>query len=652
MFICKMKEKMRLKALFSHIFKKVIVGVAVLGGALLLMGASTGAESQAQPSPETFPSKVVWTSDGKHIIFSRGYQGMSMVDVAGSELQTIPKGVLLGTASPPGHALPALTPDGTRLAFVAQLGGLVQSTSIMVSALDGTGARRLTRDEKFNSHPAWSPDGQLIAYIADGELAVMSADGLRARVLAPSVEVVDAAPVWSPHGSRIAFVGIQDHPVHHYAVYTVRPDGTELTNLGATVSVPSWSPNDSRIAFLMPGDRSPWALVGEVSIYTLDILRNDLLEVWPLDVASIWADNLSWSPDGSAILFASSHGEVVVVSLDIRAEEVFSVSSSLFDNRSRTAGSAGPSAASIPTREYPGDVLIRTAGRWAAWAPDGSRIAILMGLNGSGENNTIQLEIVSTVSRIGLLKRTLIQSDGESLIANYPGWYDVQSNVAACSEGYVVPDPGENAALVRDCETLMVVRDKLAGDFLLNWSADTPITDWWGVEIREDKPSRVEALELSGINWMYRSYAVRYLVLFSAIVGLPVDYNGPALTGFIPPELGKLTGLRTLSLSYNRLRGGIPAELGELMGLQHLDLANSGVTGSVPAELGDILFLDTLYLSSNSLSGSIPPELGKLRLLRDLSFVKSGLTGCVPRTLTRSYQYVAWDFGDLEYCAE
>ena len=625
--------------------KKLVAGLLLLGSTFLLMGASASCEVQELAAPILFPSKVVWTPDGKHIFFSRGFQGIFMVDVAGSELRAIPANAPMGTLSSPGNALPALSPDGTWLAFVAQRRGLVQSTTVMVSALDGTGASRLTQDEEFNTHPAWSPEGEEIAFIADGKLTVMRADGTGRRVLAPLVEVVNAAPVWSPDGGRIAFVG-EPQDAEHRVVYMVRTVGTELTNLGPTASVPAWSPDGSRIAFLMPEDD------GNVGLYTLDSDGVDLKHIWPLDVASIWADNLSWSPDGSAILFASSHGEVVVVSLDIRTEDVFSVSSSLFDNRSRTAGSAGPSAASISTREYPGDVLIRTAGRWAAWAPDGSRIAILMGLNGSGENNTIQLETVSTVSRIGLLKRTLIQSDGESLIANYPGWYDVQSNVAACSEGYVVPDPGENAALVRDCETLMVVRDKLAGDFLLNWSADTPITDWWGVEIREDKPSRVEALELSGINWMYRSYAVRYLVLFSAIVGLPVDYNGPALTGFIPPELGKLTGLRTLSLSYNRLRGGIPAELGELLGLQHLDLANSGVTGSVPAELGDILFLDTLYLSSNSLSGSIPPELGKLRLLRDLSFVKSGLTGCVPRTLTRSYQYVAWDFGELEYCAE
>ena len=618
--------------------KRLAVCLFILGSTLLLIGASTGGEPQAPPSPEPFPSKVVWTPDGKHIIFSRGFQGIFMVDAAGSELQAIPEGALLGTLSSPGYALPALSPDGTRLAFVARPDGLSQSAAIMVSALDGTGMRRLTQDAKFNTHPAWSPDGEEIAYISNGKLTVMRADRTNVRVLAPSVEVVDAAPVWSSYADLIAFVGKQDHPVHHYAVYTVRPDGTELTNLGATMSVSSWSPNDSRIAFLMPGDRSPWALVGEVGFYTLDILRNDLLEVWPLDVATIWADNLSWSPDGSAILFASARGEVVVVSLDISAENPiygYRERRDLYGYKERRAGIAGPNLLSIETNADPGGVLTRTAGRWAAWSPDGSRIAILKGLNGSGKSGPFNLDEIYTITRVGVLRRTLVQRNGESLVAKHPGWYDVQRNMAACSEGYIVPVPGENAELVRDCETLMVIRDKLAGDFLLNWSADTPITDWWGVEILEDSPSRVGSLELRGTDWMYPSYlgARDILVAFNNL-GYDLVFVGPTLTGFIPAELGNLTGLQTLSLGNNRLRGGIPPELGKLTNLQFLELNNSGVTGNIPVELGNLTNLKHLLLSGNSLSGGIPPELGKLRFLFSLFLAKSGLTGCVPAALS------------------
>ena len=63
--------------------QKSLVSLVVLGSALLLMGASPSGEVQVPSAPVSFPSKVVWTPDGKHIIFSRGFQGIFMVDVAG-----------------------------------------------------------------------------------------------------------------------------------------------------------------------------------------------------------------------------------------------------------------------------------------------------------------------------------------------------------------------------------------------------------------------------------------------------------------------------------------------------------------------------------------------------------------------------------------
>ena len=62
-------------------------------------------------------------------------------------------------------------------------------------------------------------------------------------------------------------------------------------------------------------------------------------------------------------------------------------------------------------------------------------------------------------------------------------------------------DAGENAELVADCETLLSMRDDLAGTALLNWAADTPIADWDGVSVG-GSPMRVTevALDESGLN--------------------------------------------------------------------------------------------------------------------------------------------------------
>ena len=648
--------------------KRLAVSLFFLGSTLLLMGVSTGGEPQAPPSPEPFPSKVVWTPDGKHIIFSRGYQGIFRVDVAGSELQAIPEDAPMGTASSPGYVLPALSPDGTQLAFVAPLGA--QSAAIMVSALDGTGARRLTDDEKFNTHPAWSPDGEEIAYIADGRLAVLRSDGTDARELAPSVEAVSAAPVWSPDGSRIAFVGnLQDSAPR--AAYTVRPEGTELTRLGQTVSVPSWSPDGSRIGFLVPEDE------GEVSLFTLDSAGANPQKVWSLGQEIVrrawsllqtdrWYSNLSWSPDGSAILYVSDDGEVEVVSLDYANEML--------------RFSFGDTVSTTPQKDLPGGTLARAPGRWAAWSPMGNGIAVLpglysnlsyikakpfsqapdrsnllIGLYGNSGSVTSQRNELYTMERDGALKRVLVLRDEEQLKAKHVGWHDVQRNIAACSEGFVVPNPDENPGLVADCETLMAIRDQLAGELLLNWSAAVPLIEWWGVGVvytySEISPFRIGALYLVGRGPVSVGHMLALLLtfaqsptpaqraLYGEYFGVPegFDIGSKGLTGSIPRELGNLESLGYLDLSNNALRGTIPPELGNLSNLGTLFLHHNTLSGSIPPELGNLPLLETIDLSHNSLSGSIPPELGRFagfRGIKKLYLEGNAFSGCVPVALS------------------
>ncbi|MEN8221296.1 MAG: Calx-beta domain-containing protein [Pseudomonadota bacterium] len=87
-------------------------------------------------------------------------------------------------------------------------------------------------------------------------------------------------------------------------------------------------------------------------------------------------------------------------------------------------------------------------------------------------------------------------------------------------------------------------------------------------------------------------------------------YN--SLTGSIPPELGNLSKLKTLSLGSNDLTGSIPPELGNLSNLGGLVLSSNSLTGSIPPELGNLSNLKYLSLFSNDLCGEIPVELKNL----------------------------------------
>ena len=55
-----------------------------------------------------------------------------------------------------------------------------------------------------------------------------------------------------------------------------------------------------------------------------------------------------------------------------------------------------------------------------------------------------------------------------------------------CTGTAAIPDP-EPAGLVADCETLLGLKDELAGDAALNWSTSLTISDWEGVTVENDR---------------------------------------------------------------------------------------------------------------------------------------------------------------------
>ena len=103
---------------------------------------------------------------------------------------------------------------------------------------------------------------------------------------------------------------------------------------------------------------------------------------------------------------------------------------------------------------------------------------------------------------------------------------------------------------------------------------------------------------------------------------IAIELVGIGLAGSIPPEIGDLAALESLSLGsdlrnerYNYLTGSIPSEIGDLANLRRLVLPINNLTGSIPPELGNLAALESLFLSNNNLTGPIPPELGSLAAL-------------------------------------
>ena len=100
----------------------------------------------------------------------------------------------------------------------------------------------------------------------DSELFVMKADGSESReIYSPGKKKQVRCPVWSPDGDRIAFLRITDPPAVWCELYTVKPDGTDLTlvrSFETTNPYPpatmDWSPDGSTL--LYSGGGALWAL--------------------------------------------------------------------------------------------------------------------------------------------------------------------------------------------------------------------------------------------------------------------------------------------------------------------------------------------------------------------------------------------------------
>jgi len=99
-------------------------------------------------------------------------------------------------AVPTNYAVPAISPDGKRVAFVASSGGGGALGQLFVRDLDSLTARPLAGTNGA-TYPFWSPDGKFIGFFADRKLKRIDVQG------APPITLADAAfPLggsWSNH---------------------------------------------------------------------------------------------------------------------------------------------------------------------------------------------------------------------------------------------------------------------------------------------------------------------------------------------------------------------------------------------------------------------------------------------------------------------
>ena len=131
----------------------------------------------------------------------------------------------------------------------------------------------------------------------------------------------------------------------------------------------------------------------------------------------------------------------------------------------------------------------------------------------SVESNWTLLEDVWSASTGGDLKYTVaglsdgVQYDLQVRAVNTAGkgfWsrtFTAKATQSLCSTDGAVADAANHPGLVSDCEALLAGRDTLAGSGALNWSADTPITEWDGIPSLES-PARDSVISTEqAVEW-------------------------------------------------------------------------------------------------------------------------------------------------------
>jgi hypothetical protein len=271
---------------------------AALAAILLLPGAA-GASFPGQNGKIAFTSQ----RDGNSEIYSMNADG---------------SGVTRLTNDPAIDAGPAWSLGGQKILFVRGEAPLYQWQIWSMNA-DGNGQTQLTT--QGGQVPVWYPDGQSFEYMLSGAIHRRTLDGSSDVQLTPpspgcqtdpdgNIEYCDRYVDFdlSPDGTRL--VVERDH--EGYAPCPPRCD--DLTSITAYLSIgglgaaPSWAPDQSRIAF----NEFSWDEFNGYH-YALGTVRPDGSDRVILRQGAVDA---AWSPDGTKIAFVDADGHIKLMNPD------------------------------------------------------------------------------------------------------------------------------------------------------------------------------------------------------------------------------------------------------------------------------------------------------------------------------------------------
>jgi dipeptidyl aminopeptidase/acylaminoacyl peptidase len=244
----------------------------------------------------------------------------------------------------------AWSADSKRLVFLSDATSKGQLQVFSVEIADGK-PKQLTHLKGFLSGPAWSPDGNAIAFlftenatraagplvaetpdqgvvsedIREQRLTVVDPATLRVHVISPADLYVYEFD-WAPDSSRLVATGAPGSGDDNWYIASVLgfdANSGEMKTIiekpGIQISEPRWSPDASSIAFI-GGLMSDEAIVGG-DIYTVPAGGGTMTNLTAeMKMSASW---LAWSADSSNVIFAGiADGGSVIARVDLATRKV------------------------------------------------------------------------------------------------------------------------------------------------------------------------------------------------------------------------------------------------------------------------------------------------------------------------------------------
>jgi TolB protein len=258
--------------------------------------------------PSLAGTKIYFVSDRQ----ARGTKEIWVMDFDGSNQRRV---TTLNSIT----TMPAISPDGSRLAFTTYARG--QPRIMMMSTETMRVIPFLNPQASVNGTPSFTPDGLklLFASSLDGRYTNLYMTDVNGGAMQRLTETraVEVEPKVNPKtGAELLFVSGRGGPQQIYRMSLEGADPLRLTTGEGEAGNPAWHPEGQHMAFAWTRGYAP----GNWNVFIMDIASREFVQLTRGEGRN---ENPTWAPDGRRLAFSSNRsGSMQIYSMLADATEV------------------------------------------------------------------------------------------------------------------------------------------------------------------------------------------------------------------------------------------------------------------------------------------------------------------------------------------